>query len=186
MSFDVVQKMKTIATHILSAFAVLSVALGDDARNEVAIVTVPADDYVSICGSDIAGRREYSVCLIDLDGDGRKDQMFANAATSGTGGKAATIYLARDDERFTRIGTILHQGLATEKIKTGGVLLYCSSSGGRGHSSISTFLLSHNGLKEVMTQKGEWKNAEYSKIFEKVFVHSLKYEYKQITLPAKE
>lgn len=67
--------------------------------------------------------------------------MFANAATSGTGGEAATIYLAREDGRFTRIGTILHQALSTERIRTGGQLLHCASNGGGGHFSITTYLL---------------------------------------------
>ena len=128
--------MKSLTIAILvSVFCAVAVAYGDDPRNEVAIVDNPAEDYLIICGREFD--REgggYSTCKLDLNGDERNDQMFANAATSGTGGEAATIYLAREDGRFTRIGTILHQGLATETIKTGGRLLHCSSNGGGGHS----------------------------------------------------
>ncbi|MES2657605.1 MAG: hypothetical protein V4689_03250 [Verrucomicrobiota bacterium] len=149
--------MKNLISLVLGlAFCLSAVAYENDIRNEVAVVDMPAEDYLRICGREFdreAGG--YSTCAIDLNGDGRDDQMFANAATSGTGGEAATIYLAREDGRFTRIGTILHQAIATETIKTGERLLHCSSNGGGGHSSITTYLLSHDGLKRIMSLKGE-------------------------------
>ena len=112
-------KPPTIAT-LGSVIFATTVAFGDDVRNEVTVVDVPADDYAAISGSGHGFGREgggYSACTIDLNADGRADQMFANTATSGTGGEAATIYLAREDGRYTRIGTILHQGLATKRIR---------------------------------------------------------------------
>lgn len=172
--------MKTIPTAgIASLLCAFAVAYGDDIRNDVAIVDMPAEDYLGICGREFD--REgggYSTCTTDLNGDGRDDQMFANSGTSGAGGKAATIYLAREDGRFTRVGTILHQALGTETIRAGGTLLYCSSNGGGGHSSITTYLLSHDGLKEIMGLSGEWKDADYAKLFATVFKVSLKPDYR--------
>jgi hypothetical protein len=172
--------MKTLTSAVVaSLICAFAVAYGDNIRNEVAVVEMPAADYLSICGREFD--REgggYSTCTIDLNGDGRDDQMFANSGTSGTGGEAATIYLAREDGRFTRVGTILHQALATETIRAGGTLLYCSSNGGGGHSSITTYLLSHEGLKDIMGLKGEWKDSKYAALFEKVFAVPLKPEYR--------
>ena len=172
--------MKILSFAILgSLICVTAAAYADDPRNEVEVVDIPAEDYLRICGREFD--REgggYSASTIDLNADGRDDQMFANTATSGTGGQAATIYLSREDGRFTRIGTILHQALATERIRTGGQLLHCSSNGGGGHSSITTLLISHEGLKVVMGVTGEWKDAEYAKLFEEVFTESLKPEYR--------
>lgn len=167
------------AAVVASLICAVAVAYGDDNRNEVAVVDVPSEDYLSICGREFD--REgggYSTCAIDLNGDGRDDQMFANSGTSGTGGEAATIYLAREDGRFTRVGTILHQALATETTRAGETLLYCSSNGGGGHSSITTYLLSHAGLKEIMELRGEWKDSKYTALFDKVFAVPLKPEYR--------
>ena len=167
------------STIIVSVFYAVTVAYGDDPKNEVAIVDNPADDYLVICGPEFdRDDGGYSTCAIDLNEDGRDDQVFANAATSGTGGEAATIYLSREHGRFTRIGTILHQALATERIRTGGQLLHCASNGGGGHFSINTYLLSHDGLKEIMELSGEWQNAEYAKLFNTVFAEPLKPEYR--------
>jgi hypothetical protein len=173
-------KSPTVAI-IGTLFCAIATAYGDDPRNQVAVVDDPAEDYLVICGREFD--REgggYSICKIDLNEDGREDRMFANTATSGTGGEAATIYLAREDGRFTRIGTILHQALSTEKTRTGGQLLHCSSNGGGGHSSISTYLLSHEGLKEVMGVSGEWKDAKFARLFETVFAAPLKPEYRLV------
>ncbi len=165
-----------------SAFAVLtlaSVASGGDIRHEVSVVANPSDDYLSICGweFDVDGGG-YSTCEIDLDGDGLLDQMFSNAATSGTGGQAATVYLARKDGRFTRIGTLGHGGIAKETIKTGGRLLHCSWSFGGGSTSITTYLISHDGLKELMVIGGKWDDEAYQNRFKAVFEISLKPDYK--------
>lgn len=169
-----------------SLVCAIATAYGDDPKNQVAVVDDPAEDYLVICGREFD--REgggYSACKIDLNEDGREDQMFANAATSGTGGQAATIYLAHEDGRFTRIGTILHQALSTERIKTGGQLLHCSSNGGGGISSISTCLISHEGLKDVMGVVGEWKDPKYAKLFETVFAEPLKPEYRFVAVRPK-
>jgi hypothetical protein len=110
--------MKSPLRSALAVLTLASVASGGDIRHEVSVVANPSDDYLSICGweFDVDGSG-YSTCEIDLDGDGLLDQMFANAATSGTGGQAATVYLARKDGRFTRIGTLGHGGIAKETIK---------------------------------------------------------------------
>ena len=168
--------------HLRSALATLtlaSTASGGDIRQEVAVVGNPSDDYLSICGSefDVDGGG-YSSCAIDLDGDGLLDQMFANVATSGTGGQAATVYLARKDGRFTRIGTLGHGGIATETIKTGGRLSHCSWSYGGGSTSITTYFISHDGLNEVMVIGGKWNDEAYQKQFKAVFEVTLKPDYK--------
>lgn len=119
--------MKRLTSILLAVICVATMASADDVRHEVAIVDNPADDYLKVCGweFDVEGGG-YSTCAIDLDGDGLKDRMFANAGTSGTGGQAATVYLARKDKRFARIGTLGHGAIAVETIKTGGRLLHCS------------------------------------------------------------
>ena len=153
-------------------------AQGDDIRHATAIVPDPAKDYLSICGPefDVDGGG-YSTCVSDLDGDGLKDRLFANAGTSGTGGSAATVYLARKEGGFTRIGTLGHQAVAREIITTGGVLLHCSWSGGGGFASITTYLVSYEGLKEIVSIRGEWKDEGFKKRFETVFRNPLKLEY---------
>ena len=163
----------------LAALTLASVASGEDIRQEVAVVGNPSVDYLSICGweFDVDGGG-YSTCAIDLDGDGSLDQMFANAATSGTGGKAATVYLAREDGRFTRVGTLGHGGIATETIKTGGRLLHCSWSCGGGSTSITTYFISHDGLNELMVIGGKWDDEAYQKQFEAMFEVTLKHDYK--------
>ncbi len=80
-------------------------------------------------------------------------------------------------DRFTRIGTILHQALVTEATETGGRLLHCSSNGGGGHSSITTYLLSHEGLKMIKKLNGEWNDPQYGKHFDTVFATPLKPNY---------
>ncbi len=178
-ALDVLHKMTSLPFAIIgSMLPAFSLAYGDDVRNEVAVVDRPEEDYVNICGHEFD--REgggYSTCAIDLNADGREDRMFANSGTSGTGGEAATIYLAREDGRFTRIGTILHQALVTEATETGGRLLHCSSNGGGGHSSITTYLLSHEGLKMIKKLNGEWKDPQYGKHFDTVFATPLKPNY---------
>ena len=173
------QKMRHLASNLLVLLLSASATLGDDIRHEVAIVSDPTADYLAICGweFDVEGGG-FSTCEIDLDGDGRKDQMFANAGTSGTGGQAATIYLSRGDGKFTRVGTLGHGAISAEKIKTGGSLLHCSWSFGGGATSITTYLISHDGLKEVMAIGGEWNDDEYKKRFEAVFAEPLKPHYK--------
>jgi hypothetical protein len=171
--------MKRHLRSALAAITLASVASGGDIRHEVTVVGNPFDDYLSICGweFDVDGGG-YSTCAIDLDGDGLLDQMFANAATSGTGGQAATVYLARKDGRFTRIGTLGHGGIATETIKTGARLLHCTWSFGGGSTSITTYLISHDGLKELMVIGGKWDDEAYQKRFKAVFEVTLKPDYK--------
>lgn len=154
-------------------------AWSDDIRAEIAVVDNPAENYLAICGYefDVDGGG-YSTCTIDLNGDGRKDQMFANAATSGTGGTAATIYLARDDGRFTRIGSLGHGSIAAEATKDGRRLLHCSWSFGGGSTSITTYTISHDGLREIAVVGGESADVEYQKRFDSVFASSLELEYK--------
>ena len=172
-------KMKRHLRSTFTALVLASVASGADRRDEVAVVGNPADDYLSICGweFDVDGGG-YSTCAIDLDGDGLLDQLFTNAATSGTGGQTATVYLARKDGKFTRIGTLGHGAMATETIKTGGRLLHCSWSPGGGSTSITTYLVSHEGLKEVMVSGGRSDDEEYQKRFRAVFAETLSIDYK--------
>lgn len=160
-----------------------SVASGGDVRHEVAVVGNPAEDYLSICGSefDFEGGG-YSTCAIDLDGDGLLDQMFANAATSGTGGQAATVYLARKEGGFTRVGTLGHGNIATETLKTGARLLHCSWSFGGGSTSITTYLISHEGLKELTVIGGAWDDEAYQKRFKAVFEVPLKPAYQFVAV----
>jgi len=174
--------MKTFTDTAIIALVLASMASADDIRHTIAIVENPAADYLSICGSefDVEGGG-YSTCTIDIDGDGRPDQMFANAGTSGTGGQAATVYLAREDGRFSRIGTLGHGAVAAETIKTGARLLHCSWSFGGGSTSITTYLISHDGLTVLMSIGGEHDDEEYQKRFEFVFKDSLKPEYKFVT-----
>ncbi len=173
--------MKRYLHFSLASIAFAWVGLADDIRHEVAVVTNPADDYLSICGSEFDTEGGgYSTCAIDLDGDGLSDQMFANASTSGTGGNAATIYLARKDGRYKRIGTLGHGAMVTETLKTGSRLLHCSWSFGGGSKSITTYLISHDGLKEIMTMSGKWNDARFQKLFDQVFATSLKTDYKFI------
>ncbi|WP_146855313.1 hypothetical protein [Brevifollis gellanilyticus] len=171
--------MKYYLYFALASMAFAWVASADDIRHEVAVVTNPVDDYLSICGweFDVEGGG-YSTCAIDLDGDRLADQMFANAATSGTGGNAATIYLARKDGKFTRIGTLGHGVMATETIKTGGRLMHCFWSFGGGSWSITTYLISHDGLKEIMTTGGERHDERFQKLFDEVFATSFKPDYR--------
>lgn len=171
--------MKLAAQSAFIAIVLASSAPADDIRHTTAIVEDPANDYLSICGWEFnVEGGGYSTCKLDLDGDGLKDQMFSNAGTSGTGGRAATIYLARKDGKFTRIGTLGHGAIASETIKTGGILLHCSWSFGGGFTSITTYLISHEGLKEVMSISGKWDDADYQKRYESVFETTLKPDYK--------
>lgn len=172
---------------ILVTAATVSVATADDIRHAVSVVNDPAKDYLLICGweFDVEGGG-YSTCEIDLNGDGLKDRMFANAGTSGTGGLSATVYLARKDGKYTRVGTLGHGGIAVETIKTGGKLLHCSWSYGGGATSITTYLLSHDGLKEVMSIGGERDDKEYQKRFRAVFAEELKPTYKFIEARPKQ
>ena len=146
--------MRRLAVKLFAVIFSASVASADDVRHQVAIVDSPAADYIAICGweFDVEGGG-YSTCTIDLDGDGLEDHMFANAGTSGTGGQAATLYLARKDRKFTRIGSLGHGAISSETIKTGGTLLHCSWSFGGGATSITTYLISHDGLKQVMAYR---------------------------------
>ena len=171
--------MKHHISALLVVFCSASLVSADDVRHEVAVVDKPADDYLSICGweFDVEGGG-YSTCTVDLDGDGLEDRMFANAGTSGTGGQAATIYLARKDGKYTRIGSLGHGAISTETIKTGGRLLHCSRSFGGGATSITTYLLSHDGLKEIMAIGGESDDKEYRKRFDDVFATQLVARYK--------
>ena len=171
---------------IFLALALTLSAIADDIRHTVAVIENPAADYLSICGWEFnVEGGGYSTCMVDLNGDERLDQMFCNAGTSGTGGRAATIYLARKDGKFTRIGTLGHQGIATESIKTGGKLLHCSSNGGGGASAISTYLISHEGLKEIMTTDGTWSDKDYQKRFRDVFATSLELKYQFVAAKPK-
>ena len=171
--------MKRLASKLLAVIFSATVASADDVRHQVTIVDNPATDYLAICGQefDVEGGG-YSTCTIDLDGDGLEDNMFANAGTSGTGGQAATVYLARKDGKFTRIGSLGHGAISTETIKTGGRLLHCSWSFGGGATSITTFLISHDGLKQIMAIGGEWDDKKYKQRFDEVFATSLKPDYK--------
>jgi len=182
--------METLIRSFFAVLSLASAATAGDVRHTVAIVDDPAKNYLSICGweFDVEGGG-YSTCSIDLDGDGLNDRLFANAATSGTGGQAATVYLARKDGKFTRIGSLGHGAITTETIKTGGKLLHCSWSFGGGATSITTYLVSHEGLKKVMGISGEWKDLEYQKRFEEVFSTSLKLSYKFVAsrpIPAEQ
>ena len=171
--------MTRFSSILLAAiFGALSVS-ADDVRHQVTLVDDPVADYLTICGweFDVEGGG-YSTCKIDLNGDGLDDHMFANAGTSGTGGQAATLYLARQDGKFTRVGSLGHGAISTETIRTGGRLLHCSWSFGGGHASITTFLISHDGLKKIMVIGGEWNDKEYKKRFDTVFSSPLKINYK--------
>jgi hypothetical protein len=163
----------------LASLTLASTASGEEIRQEAPVVTSPSDDYISLCGweFDVDGGG-YSTCSIDLDGDGLLDQMFANAATSGSGGKSATVYLARKDGKFSRIGAIGHGSISTEAIKTGSRLLHCSWSFGGGSTSITTYLISHDGLKELMVIGGNWDDDAYRKRFKAAFEVSLKPDYR--------
>lgn len=178
--------MKPLLPAVFTLMILTWSAQADDIRHTTAIVPDPALDYLSICGSefDVDGGG-YSTCESDLDGDGLKDRMFANAGTSGTGGRAATIYLSRKDGGYTRIGTLGHQAVAREIIKTGGTLLHCSWSGGGGSSSITTYLISHEGLKEVMSIGGEWKDETYQTRYNEVFGTPLKLDYRFVPIRPK-
>ena len=138
----------TLLTLLIAYIMVLSVS-ADEIRNSISVVTSPSDDYIEICGweFDVEGGG-YNISKIDLNGDGLIDEMFSNRATSGTGGQAVTIYLNRKDGKFTRIGTIGHGALRTETILTGEKLLHCSWNLGGEHSTITTYLISHDGLKQ--------------------------------------
>ena len=172
-------KMIRLALKLIAVIISASVASADDVRHRVAIVDNPAADYLAICGweFDVEGGG-YSICIIDIDGDGLEDRMFANAGTSGTGGQAATVYLARNDGKFTRIGTLGHGAISTETIKTGGRLLHCSWSFGGDATSITTYLVSHDGLKQIMAIGGEWDDKDYKSRFDEVFATALKPDYK--------
>ncbi|SKB07512.1 hypothetical protein SAMN02745166_04716 [Prosthecobacter debontii] len=156
-----------------------SITSGEDIRNDIAVVTTPAEDYLATYGSefDVEGGG-YSTCQMDLNEDGLLDQLFANAATSGTGGRVATVYLARKDGKFTRIGSLGHGMMVTETIKTGGKLLHCSWSFGGGSKSITTYLISHDGLKEIMTIGSDANDVSFQKLFDEVFKTSLKPDYR--------
>ena len=170
--------MKYSIAIFLTIAGFTSTAFAEEIRHEVAVVDSPADDYLAVCGweFDVEGGG-YSTCSVDLDGDGIADQMFSNAGTSGTGGSAATVYLARKDGRFTRVGTIGHGGISSETVKTGGRLIHCSWSFGAGATSITTYLVSHDGLKKVMTIGGDHNDKEYQQRFKKVFTTSLEVKY---------
>lgn len=157
----------------------ISEAAVDDVRQEMAVVASPAEDYMAISGwefdTDGGG---YSTCLVDLNGDGMEDQLFANASTSGTGGQASTVYLGRKDGQFTRLGILGHGAIATEVLSTGATLLHCSWNGGGGSSSITTYLISHKGLMQIDNIQGEWADEAYQKKFAHVFASPLKTEYR--------
>ena len=178
--------MIRLASKLLALIISVTVASADDVRHQVAIVDKPAVDYLAICGweFEVEGGG-YSTCTIDLDGDGLEDRMFANAGTSGTGGQVATVYLARKDGKFTRIGSLGHGAISTETIKTGGRLLHCSWSFGGGATSITTYLVSHDGLKQIMAIAGEWDDMEYKSRFSKVFATALKPDYKFVAAKPK-
>ncbi|MEN3942550.1 hypothetical protein WJU23_14720 [Prosthecobacter sp. SYSU 5D2] len=163
----------SISLHLIAG------AAADDIRHEPAVVASPADDYIAICGwefdTDGGG---YSTCSVDLNGDGLKDHLFANASTSGTGGQAATVYLGRKDGQFTRIGTLGHGAIATEALSTGATLLHCSWNGGGGNSAITTYLISNQGLMQIDNIQGKWNDEAYQKKFAHVFASPLKAEYR--------
>jgi hypothetical protein len=153
--------------------------VADDVRHQVAIVESPVRDYVEICGSefDVKGGGYY-VFSVDLDGDGLADQMFANTGTSGTGGRAATVYLARLDGRFTRVGTLGHGAISRVQTEAGDSLLQCSWNWGGGEASITTYALSHNGIQRIEASDGEWRDPIFRESFEKTFRDALSIPYK--------
>ena len=174
-----VKKMKPfIIILFLSAF-ITWLAEAGDVRLEVAAVNSPSEDYLSIWGSDFdVEGGGYSTCSIDLNGDGLEDRMFANAGTSGTGGTEATVYLARNDGRYTRVGTLGHRAISAEGIMTGARFLHCSWKFGCGATWITTYLISHHGLKRIGAIQGIAAGAEPNKRYETVFASPLKPDYK--------
>ena len=171
--------MKSLINIVLLSVFLTWLAKAGDVRHEVAIVSSPSEDYLSNWGSDFdVEGGGYSTCSIDLNGDGLEDRMFANAGTSGAGGTEATVYLARNDGQYTRVGTLGHGAISAEELTTGARFLHCSWKYGCGATWITTYLISHHGLKRIGSIQGIAAGAEPSKRFEAVFSSPLKPDYK--------
>ncbi|MEM9480491.1 MAG: hypothetical protein AAGA58_12630 [Verrucomicrobiota bacterium] len=163
----------------LTFLHVTFLSYGEVTEKDLKVVTDPDKDYLLTAGYefDVEGGG-YITCEIDLDRDGIKDRMFANAATSGTGGIAATVYLGRDDGQFIHVGSFGHGFIAREVTPSGRVLLHCSWDFGGGHSSVSTFYISHKGLEPLSTFGGHLSVSKFQKKFESTFAEQLLPEYK--------
>ncbi len=170
--------MKQLLLAFLPIFC-LSISLADDVRQQTQVVQDPTADYLELCGWEFAVvGGGYSVWLVDVNNDDIKDQFFANAATSGTGGMSATIYLSRADNRFLRAGTIGHGSIALVEDLQNGNLLHCGWSFGGGDMSITSYRITAQGVHQIDEIPGRTNDVDFSALYSRIFERSLNATYK--------